>query len=297
MREGAAIQMSPSARPRRSVLYLPASNARAVDKARSLACDVVILDLEDSVAPEAKAEARDAAVAAVRAGGFGGREVVIRANGLDTPWGAEDLAAAVAAMPDAVLVPKISAPGDLAAARTALAARLPVWAMIETCAAMFRLDALGVESVNVGVEAWVIGSNDLAKEMRCPLTVDREPLMAALSLSVMAARAHRLTVIDGVFNEIADAEGLERQCAQAAAFGFDGKSLIHPGQIDAANRAFTPDGAAVAWARTVVGAFEQPENAGKGVLKVDGRRVERLHYAEARRLIGVAEAIAAREPA
>lgn len=284
-------------RPRRSALYLPASNARALEKARTLDCDVVIIDLEDSVAPEAKAEAREGVVAAVRAGGFGGREVVIRANGLDTPWGAADLAAASSAKPDAVLVPKISQPEDLAAVRTALRGDLPIWAMIETCAAMFRLDALGAESVNVGVEAWVIGSNDLAKEMRCALTVDREPLVAALSLSLMAARAHRLTIIDGVFNDIADEAGLARQCAQAAAFGFDGKSLIHPSQVGPANAAFTPDASAVAWARTVVGAFEQPGNAGKGVLKVEGRMVERLHYAEARRLIGVAEAIAAREAA
>ncbi|TAJ69270.1 MAG: CoA ester lyase [Phenylobacterium sp.] len=289
--------MNPSARPRRSALYLPASNARAVDKARSLPCDVVILDLEDAVAPDAKAEARAAAVEAVRAGGFGGREVVIRVNGLDTPWGAEDMAAAAGAKPDAVLVPKVSAPADLSAARTRLGEGLPIWAMIETCAAMFRLDALGAESVNVGVEAWVIGSNDLAKEMRCVLTVGREPLLAALSLSLMAARAHRLAILDGVFNEIADADGLARQCAQAAAFGFDGKSLIHPSQVEPANAAFTPDPAAVAWARTVVGAFGLPENAGKGVLKVDGRMVERLHFAEAKRLLSVAEAIAAREAA
>jgi len=289
--------MNPSPRPRRSALYLPASNARAVDKARSLPCDVVILDLEDAVAPDAKAEARAGAVEAVRAGGFGGREVVIRVNGLDTPWGADDMAAAAAAHPDAVLVPKVSTPEDLSAARTRLGDHLPIWAMIETCAAMFRLEALGAESVNVGVEAWVIGSNDLAKEMRCALTVDREPLVTALSLSLMAARAHRLAILDGVYNEIADAEGLARQCAQAAAFGFDGKTLIHPTQVEPANAAFTPDPAAIAWARTVVGAFDLTENAGKGVLKVEGRMVERLHFAEAKRLLGVAEAIAAREAA
>jgi citrate lyase subunit beta/citryl-CoA lyase len=289
--------MNTSARPRRSALYLPASNARAVDKARSLPCDVVILDLEDAVAPDAKAEARAAAVEAVKAGGFGGRELVIRANGLDTPWGADDLAAAAQVRPDAVLVPKISAPEDLSAVRTRLGEGLPIWAMIETCAAMFRLDALGAESVNVGVEAWVIGSNDLAKEMRCNLTVGREPLLTALSLSLMAARAHRLAILDGVYNEIADAEGLARQCAQAAAFGFDGKSLIHPTQVEPANAAFTPTPEAMAWARTVVGAFEQPEAAGKGVLKVDGRMVERLHFAEAKRLLAVADAIAAREAA
>jgi citrate lyase subunit beta/citryl-CoA lyase len=297
MREGAAVHMNRIARPRRSALYLPASNARAVDKARALPCDVVILDLEDAVAPDAKAEARAGAVEAVKAGGFGGREVVIRVNGLDTPWGEDDLAAAVAARPDAVLIPKVSSPEDLSAARARLGEGLPIWAMIETCAAMFRLDALGVESVNVGVDAWVIGSNDLAKEMRCVLTVDREPLAAALSLALMAARAHRLAILDGVFNEIADAEGLARQCAQSAAFGFDGKTLIHPTQVEPANAAFTPDPDAVAWARTVVSAFEQPENAGRGVLKVEGRMVERLHFAEAKRLLSVAEAIAAREAA
>lgn len=286
-----------AARPRRSALYLPASNTRAIEKARALPCDVVILDLEDAVAPDAKDEARAGAVAAVKAGGFGGREVVIRVNGLDTPWGAGDLAAAAGARPDAVLIPKVSTPEDLAAVRTRLPDPLPIWAMIETCAAVFRLDALGAESVNVGVDAWVIGSNDLAKEMRCALSVERAPLMTALSLSLMAARAHRLAIIDGVFNEIADSDGLARQCAQAAALGFDGKSLIHPSQIEPANAAFTPDPDAVAWARTVVQAFEAPEAAGKGVLKVDGRMVERLHLAEARRLIGVAEAIAAREPA
>ncbi|MBL8554441.1 MAG: CoA ester lyase [Phenylobacterium sp.] len=286
-----------AAQPRRSALYLPASNARAIEKARTLPCDVVILDLEDAVAPDAKAEARAGAVAAVRAGGFGGRELVVRVNGLDTPWGADDLAAVGAAQPRAVLIPKVAAPADLAAARTRLPGGVALWAMIETCAAMFRLDALGSGSVSEGVEAWVMGTNDLAKEMRCRLTVERAPLMAALSLSVMAARAHGIAVLDGVFNEIADADGLARQCAQAADLGFDGKTLIHPSQVEAANAAFSPDPEAVAWARTVVAAFEAPEAAGKGVLKVDGRMVERLHFDQARRLIGVAEAIAAREAA
>ncbi|WP_293901791.1 CoA ester lyase [Phenylobacterium sp.] len=286
-----------NARPRRSALYMPASNARAIEKARELPCDVVILDLEDAVGPDAKDEARANAVAAVRAGGFGARELVVRANGLDTPWGEADLAALAQAGPDAVLVPKISAPEDLAAVRARLGEALPIWAMIETCQAMFRLDALGAQSTNVGVEAWVIGSNDLAKEMRCALTVEREALISALTVSLMAARAHRIAILDGVFNEIADPGGFQRQCAQAAAFGFDGKSLIHPSQVAPANAAFTPDPAAVAWARVVVDAFGAPENAGKGVLKVEGRMVERLHFAEARRLIGVADAIAAREAA
>ncbi|WP_293678735.1 aldolase/citrate lyase family protein, partial [uncultured Phenylobacterium sp.] len=200
-----------SARPRRSALYMPASNSRAIDKARELACDVVILDLEDAVAPEAKDEARANAVAAVRAGGFGPREVVIRVNGLDTPWGEADLAAAAAAHPDAVLVPKVSVCEDLTHARARVAGDLPIWAMIETCAAMFRLEALGAESINVGVEAWVIGSNDLAKEMRCAMTVERAPLMTALTLSLMAARAPGIAILDGGFNEMPDGDGLARQ--------------------------------------------------------------------------------------
>lgn len=284
----------PPARPRRSALYLPASNPRAVAKARDLPCDVVILDLEDAVAPDAKVEARAGAVEAATAGGFGARELVVRVNGLDTPWGADDLAAAAKARPDAILVPKISSPQDLAAFRAAAGEGAPIWAMIETCAAVFGLDALGAESRRVGVEAWVIGSNDLAKEIRCEPGVGREPLQAALSLAVMAARAHGLVILDGVYNEISDAEGLARQCGQGAAFGFDGKTLIHPSQIEAANAAFAPDPAAVAWARTVVAAFDAPENAGKGVLKVEGRMVERLHFEQARRLLDVAEAIAAR---
>lgn len=284
-----------SARPRRSALYLPASNARAIEKSRSLACDVVILDLEDAVAPDAKTEARDGAVAALKAGGFGAREVVIRANGFDTPWGADDLAAAAAAGPDAVLIPKVSTPADIVAARALLPAAIPLWAMIETCAAMFRLDALGAASVEAGVTAWVIGSNDLAKEMRCALDVERAPLMTALSLSLMAARAHGLTILDGVYNDIADTEGLARQCAQGLALGFDGKTLIHPSQVEAANTAFTPEAGAVTWARTVVAAFDAPEAAGRGVLKVEGRMVERLHLEQAQRLIAVADAIAARQ--
>ena len=289
--------MSATGRPRRSALYLPATNARAAEKARDLPCDVVILDLEDAVAPDAKAEARLGAIAAARAGGYGARELVIRANGLDTPWGAADIAAIAGVKPDAVLIPKVSSPEDLVAARAAVGPGLPIWAMIETCKAMFDLDSIGATSRATGVEVWVMGSNDLAKEMRCALTVGREPLLAALSMSLMAARAHGLAILDGVFNDIADAEGLRVQCAQGAAFGFDGKTLIHPSQVEPANRAFSPTADVVAWARTIAAAFEQPEAADKGVLKVEGRMVERLHFAEALRLIAVADAIAERERA
>ena len=284
-----------AARPRRSVLYLPGSNARAIEKARTLTCDVVILDLEDSVAPEAKAAARALACEAVRAGGFGGRELVIRTNGLDTPWGAADLAAAADAAPDAVLVPKAAAPQDLAAWRKALGPDTPLWAMIETCRAIFALDPLGHASAGEGVGCWVMGANDLVKEMRCRPGPDRAPLLPALAMSVMAARAHGLDILDGVYNDIPDLAGLERECRQGADLGFDGKSLIHPTHLEIANRAFSPDPKELAWARTVAQAFELDENAGKGVIKVEGRMVERLHLAQAKRLIAVADAIAAHE--
>jgi citrate lyase subunit beta/citryl-CoA lyase len=282
-------------RPRRSVLYLPGSNARAIEKARTLACDVVILDLEDSVAPEAKIAARALACEAVRLGGFGARELVVRVNGLDTPWGAEDLAAVADLGPEAVLVPKVASPRDLAAYRAAAGPRVSLWAMIETCQAMFALDSLGRASTGEGVACWVIGINDLIKEMRCRPGPDRAPLLPALAMSVMAARAHGIAIIDGVYNDIPDLEGLRRECAQGSDLGFDGKSLIHPTHLEVANRSFAPEAAAVAWAWTVAAAFDSPENAGKGVLKVEGRMVERLHLAEARRLIAVAEAIAAHE--
>ena len=281
----------PSVRPRRSALYLPASNARAIEKARELPCDVVILDLEDAVAPDAKDAAREQAVQAVRAGGFGRREVVIRVNGLDTPWGGEDLDAAGAAGADAVLAPKVSSPQDVAGYTRPLAGRTRLWCMIETCAALFRLDALGAACAEAGVACWVMGTNDLAKEMRCQPGPDRAPLAAALSLSVAAARLHGLAILDGVFNDIADEAGFGAQCAQALAFGFDGKTLIHPSQVAAANQVFAPSEAQVRWSRLVVDAFDQPQNAARGALKVEGRMVERLHLAEARRVLALAEAL------
>ena len=274
---------------------MPAANARAIEKARSLPCDVVILDLEDAVAPDAKGAARDQAVQAVKAGGFGGREVVIRVNGLETPWGAADLAAAVEAQPDAILVPKVAAPQDVEAYDAAVRGKPRLWAMIETCAAMFRLEAIAGAARTTRLDAWVIGTNDLAKEMRCRQGVDRAPLAPLLALAVAAARAQEIVILDGVFNDIDDAAGLARQCAQGVEFGFDGKTLIHPSQIGPANAAFSPDPGEVAWARKVAAAFEIPENSVKGVLRVDGRMVERLHLAEAMRLIAVADAITAHE--
>ena len=289
--------VEPQARPRRSALYMPASNARALEKAREIDCDVVILDLEDAVAPDAKAEARDNAVAAVRAGGYGPREVVIRINGLDTEWGADDLAAAAAAGPDAILAPKIDGPGDLSAYASALPEGAALWAMVETCRVLFQLEPLAAAAADHRLTTLVVGTNDLAKEMRCDPGVERTPLLGPLSLMVAAARIHGLTILDGVYNAMDDDQGLARQCAQGAAFGFDGKTLIHPRQVETANRVFAPAPEAVAWSRRVVEAFDSPENSARGVIRVDGRMVERLHLDEARRLITVADAIAARQDA
>jgi citrate lyase subunit beta/citryl-CoA lyase len=284
------------ARPRRSALYMPASNARAVEKARSLPCDVVILDLEDAVAPEMKPEARAAAVAAVKAGGFGRREVVIRVNGLSTPWGREDLAAAVEAAPDAVLVPKIGSAADVATYDAALAAApatTRLWAMIETCPAMFALMDIAAMTATTRLAAFTMGINDLAKEMRARQTSDRAAFTGFMAMTVAAARAHGLVVLDGVHNEIDDLALLETTCRQGAAFGFDGRSLIHPSHLAICNRVYAPPAEEVAWAGAVVEAFARPENAGRGALRVEGRLAEHLHLAEARRTLALAEAIAA----
>ncbi len=279
-------------RRRRSALYVPASNARAVDKARSLPCDVVILDLEDAVAPEAKAQARAQAVAAVREGGFGEREVVVRVNALDTPWGADDLDAVLPAAPPAILVPKVSRRDDLRRheARLVEHGGIALWAMIETAASIFRVEEIASAALDGRLAALVVGTNDLAKEACFRPGADRQPLLGALGLVVLAARAHGLAVLDGVFNALDDLDGLVAQCVQGVAFGFDGKTLIHPGQVEPCNRAFTPDGAAVEAARRVVAAFAAPENAGQGALRVDGMMVERLHLAQARRTLAMAGA-------
>ncbi len=285
-------------RPRRSALYMPASNARAIEKARTLPCDVVILDLEDAVAPEAKDAARDQAVAAVAAGGFGPREVVIRVNALSTPWGEEDLKAAAKAGPDGILVPKIEYAKDVAAYDAAMMwapKATKLWAMVETNLALFHLHEIAAQSQASRLTTLVMGINDLAKEMRARQTPAREPFWAAMSLTVSAARAFGLTILDGVHNEIDDLEALERVCRQGAQFGFDGKSLIHPTHLEIANRVFSPEPAEVAWSRAVIAAFAAPENAGKGALRVEGRLAEHLHLRQAEALVAMSEAIEARE--
>jgi citrate lyase subunit beta/citryl-CoA lyase len=292
--------MQAAIRPRRSALYMPASNARAIEKARSLPCDVVILDLEDAVAPEAKEGARAAAVAAVRAGGFGRREVVIRVNGLATPWGADDLTAAAEAGPDAVLVPKIGSAADVATYDAALAAapaKTRLWAMIETCPAMFDLLGIAAASGRTRLAAFVMGVNDLAKEMKARQTPGREAFVPFLAMAVAAARVHGLAALDGVHNEIDDLALLETSCRQGAELGFDGRSLIHPTHLAICNRLFAPPPEEITWAAAVVAAFAQPENEGRGALRVEGRLAERLHLSEARRLLDLAAAIDAADAA
>ena len=271
----------------RSVLYLPASNPRAIEKARGLDCDAVILDLEDAVAPDAKAEARRAMAEAVSAGGFGPR-VGVRINGLDTPWGADDLAALAGLSPAFVVAPKI----ESAEAARAIAARLPegvaLWLMVETPLALLRLDQIA--GAGAPLAALMLGINDLGERMNLVLDADREPLKPWLAAVVAAARGHGLLAIDGVVNATNDIARLEAECRQGRAFGFDGKSLIHPAQIAAANAAFSPSDEEVARAREVVAAFAAADAQGKGAIRVGYRMVERLHLEAARRVLARHEA-------
>lgn len=288
--------MQAPARPRRSALYLPASNPKAIAKARSLPADVVILDLEDAVAPEAKEAARHAAVAALAEGGWGNRELVVRANGLDTPWGAADLAAIARAGPAAVLVPKVSCPQDVRSAHAALAeapAATQLWVMIETCAALLQLGEIAACAADTRLAAFALGTNDLAKEMRARLLPGRAPFLPILTQTVIAARAHGLVVFDGVCNEFRDMALFSAEAQQGLEFGFDGKSLIHPDQIEPCNAVFTPSAAECAWARAVVAAFAMPENLGKGAIRVEGKMAELLHLEQAQRLLAIAEMIEA----
>jgi citrate lyase subunit beta/citryl-CoA lyase len=278
-------------RPRRSALFLPASNPRAVAKARTLDADVVILDLEDAVAPEAKPDARAAAIAAMRED-FGRRERVIRANALDTEWGEADVAALRDAAVDAVLLPKVSDVATVARARALLGPGIPLWIMVETAQAILDLRAIAAAAAGHGLTALVAGTNDLAKELRCRPGDARAPLIPALTHIVTAARAYGLLALDGVSNAIDAPDRVAAECEQGRDLGFDGKTLIHPSQIDPANRVFAPDADEVAWARTILAAFDAPEAEGKGAIRVEGRMVELLHRDEARRTVAMAEAIA-----
>ncbi len=293
-----------AARPRRSVLYMPGSNARALEKAREIPADALILDLEDAVAPDAKEEARQQVCNAVKAGGYGKREIAIRVNGLDKPWGAEDIKAAVAAGPDAILVPKINSAADVARAEQALSDAgakpgLQLWCMIETPLAMLNIQSIAEAAQKPGsrMAVWVMGTNDIAKELRAAHTPDRVPMLASLGLALIAARAYGLVILDGVYNDIKDEEGFVAVCEQGRDMGFDGKTLIHPSQVGPCNNIFSPDPETVAFARKTIEAFELPENKGKGVLKVDGKMVEILHAEIARRTVAIADAIAELERA
>jgi citrate lyase subunit beta/citryl-CoA lyase len=286
--------MTTTNRPRRSALFLPASNPKAIAKARTLPADIVILDLEDAVAPEMKEAAREAAVAAIREGGFGTRELAIRANGLDTEWGAADLAAIAGSGADAVLVPKVSSAGDIRAYHDALAIAPPalqLWTMIETCGAVLRLDAMAAMAASTRLSLWVVGTNDLAKEMRARLTPDRGPFLPMLGMAVAAARAHGLSILDGVCNEFRDLAIFRAEAEQGFAYGFDGKSLIHPDQIASCNAVFSPSAEELDWAARVIAAFALPENAGKGAIRVEGKMTELLHLEQAQRLVAMAEVI------
>jgi citrate lyase subunit beta/citryl-CoA lyase len=290
-------------RPRRSVLYMPGSNARALEKARTLPADGVILDLEDAVAPDAKEQARVQVVDAVKAGGFGPREVFIRVNGIDTPWHADDLTAAAQAGPDAILIPKIGRADQLELIgqrlldmKTDLKTR--IWAMIETPEAIFNIDALAAEAHDseTRLAGFVMGTNDLAKETRARLIPGRAPMLSWLAICLLAAHAHGIDILDGVYNNLSDAKGFEAECIQARDMGFDGKTLIHPNQIEPCNAVFSPGADEVVQARKLIAAFDLPENRDKGVVQVEGHMVERMHAEMARRTVAIAEAIEQAHP-
>ena len=291
-------------RPRRSVLYMPGSNARALEKARELPADGLILDLEDAVAPEAKAAARELIIKALQNGGFGDREVLVRINALDTRWWIEDLDAVIAAKPDAVLVPKVSEPHQLQDVAERLVDKganqhLRVWAMMETPLAMLNARDIAAAALDseTRLAGFVMGTNDLAKDTRARIVPGRAPMLPWLMTCVAAARAYGLDILDGVYNDLGNAEGFVEECRQARDLGFDGKTLIHPRQIEPCNAAFSPTAEEVEAARKMIAAFDLPENANKGVIQIDGRMVERLHAEMARRTVAIADAIAKQQPA
>ncbi len=281
--------MSKISRPLRSALYIPGSKPRALDKARTLACDAILFDLEDAVTPDEKVTARATLAEALETGGYGARLRVIRINGLDSAWGAEDAAAAVAMQPDAVLLPKVSSPQDLDALAE-ITGDLPLWAMMETPAGMLNAPAIAAHPL---LQTLVMGTNDLAKDLQTRFRPDRLPLMSGLGLCVLAAKAHGCAIIDGVYNAFKDDEGLRAECEQGRDMGFDGKTLIHPAQLEVANTAFSPSGEEAETARRQIAAFEEAEAAGQGVAVVDGKIVENLHVETARETLAKVEAIAA----
>jgi citrate lyase subunit beta/citryl-CoA lyase len=282
-------------RPRRSVLYMPAANERALEKAKTLDADSIIFDLEDAVAPDSKGSAREAACVAASSGEYGRRELAIRCNGVDTPWGAGDLAAIAVSNASAVVIPKVSSVEylDDVAHRLAEAGAprsMTVWAMIETPTAIFDVRAI---AAHPSVSVLVMGTNDLAREVRAPLVPGRTALLAHLATAVLAAREAGKVILDGVYNDVKDLQGFELECRQAVEFGFDGKTLIHPGQIEIANQAWAPSAEEIDQARRTIAAFDAAVASGRGVATVDGRMIENLHVVNAQHVLATAEAIAA----
>lgn len=281
-------------RPRRSVLYMPGSKERALEKAKSLPADALILDLEDAVAPDEKVNARELVCAAVRDGGYGPRELVIRINGLDTEWGPEDLAAASAAAPHAILIPKVDSAAMLHDIETAMnthgaPSKTLIWAMMETPLGMLHAAEIAAATPRLG--CFILGTNDLVKDLDAEHTPAREPIITALGLCMLAAKAHGLAIVDGVYNAFKDDEGLRASCVQGCAMGFDGKTLIHPAQIETCNRIFSPSEEALDLAQRQVEAFAEATAKGEGVAVVDGKIVENLHVETANRLLAKADAI------
>jgi citrate lyase subunit beta/citryl-CoA lyase len=283
-------------RPRRSALYMPGANERALEKAKGIPADTLILDLEDAVAPDAKEEARDRVCAAASSGEYGSKEIVIRVNGIGTEWHDADLAAAAKAAPDAVLVPKVNSAAEVAALVDALeAGGAPVstklWAMLETPVAV--TDAVAICTSSQRLTVLVMGTNDLAKELQAIARPGRAALQYGLQACVLAARLAGKVILDGVYNDIKDADGFRAECEQGLELGFDGKTLIHPGQVDPCNEVFAPSEAEVASSRKIIAAFEEAEAEGRGVVTVNGRMIENLHVDNARRILALADAIAA----
>jgi citrate lyase subunit beta/citryl-CoA lyase len=288
-------------RPRRSVLYLPGDNERALEKARTLPADAIIIDLEDSVAPSNKEVARAHATEAIREGGFGAREVILRVNPMETPWGMADLHGAIAVAPDAILVPKVSQPGDIIGTAKVLKAadaadHIRLWAMIETPMGIInaREIAACAPDRDNRLTCFVLGTNDLLKESRARASHNRFAVLPWLAMTLVAARAYGLDVIDGVYNDFKDDSGFRAECEHGRTLGMDGKTLIHPSQVSPCNEVFSPTEEEVTWARKIIQAFEEPENARKGVITVEGKMVERLHLVMARRVAAIAEAINSR---
>ena len=280
--------MSKLTHPLRSALYIPGSKQRALDKARSLPCDAILFDLEDAVSPEEKITARTTLAEALATGGYGSRLKVIRINGLDTEWGADDARAAAKMKPDAILLPKVGTPADLDALAK-IAGDIPLWAMMETPGAMLNAPAI---AAHPQLQVMVMGTNDLAKDLQTRFRADRLPLITSLGLCVLAAKTHGCAIIDGVYNAFKDDDGLRAECAQGRDMGFDGKTLIHPAQLDFANIAFSPSEEEAELARRQIAAFEQAKASGQGVAVVDGRIVENLHVATARETLAKLDAIA-----